>query len=488
MELFQLKEYIKEGCAFLGIDVVSISEHLMHITIPQHLKNEFSGVVEYEISLIKTSNPRQTYITFESFFTQKIAELVAEQNHGVGHTLLQYPINLRVNEITRKLPNCEIRVEDMEQVKADKLYVWCKTTVHGQLIEEYLRGFMVDIETCNVTPLFKDLEQIILEGTSVYIDGLSREKMDLALTNVLNEASEDAKRFVDKISKQTENQLLQEIQRITEYYDTLIADNQAGETSKGNDPKTEMDLLIKEREALIHQQQLKFSMSENEVKIEPVAILVARTVVEHAILKIHSKAGDTHLNVNGDNPINIRCPISDSTEGPFTVTSENVLVGEKHTFVCVECNKLFDTQKLNKCLVCTDPICISCMTISSVSKLPLCNDHVINCNICLSPCTESEQHLCTNCNQFYCSNCNPGNLCPLCNSITPISSITPTVQRILKAMPNSMKSKKFEYAEKGNRIALIGKGLLFKEFFVIYDKKEDRLVEIQEFGLFNKRK
>jgi hypothetical protein len=55
-------------------------------------------------------------------------------------------------------------------------------------------------------------------------------------------------------------------------------------------------------------------------------------------------------------------------------------------------------------------------------------------------------------------------------------------------MPNSIKSKKFEYAEKGNRIALLGKGLLFKEFFVIYDKKEDRVVEIQEFGLFNKRK
>jgi hypothetical protein len=488
MQLFQLKDYIKESCAFLGIDVVTVSEHLMRITIPQHLKNEFSGVVDYEISLIKTSNPKQTYITFESFFTQKIAELVAEQNHGVGHILLQNPINLIVQEIARKLPNCEIRVEDKEEVKTDKLYVWCKTTVHGQLIEEYLKGFMVDVETCNVTPLVKDLEQIINEGTSIYIDGLSRENIDFALTNVLNEATKDAQCFVEKIKKQTDSQLNKEIERITEYYDTLIADNQAGETSKGNDPKTEMDLLIREREALIHQQELKFSMSESEVKIEPVAILLARNVVEQATLKIHSKDGYIHFNVDGENPINIHCPISDSTEGPFTVTSENILVDEKHTFVCKTCNKLFDTRKLNECMVCTELICLSCMTMSSVSKLPLCNIHIINCNICLGACAESEQHLCTNCNQFYCSNCNPGNLCPLCDSIEPISSITPTVQRILKAMPNSIKSKKFEYAEKGNRIALLGKGLLFKEFFVIYDKKEDRVVEIQEFGLFNKRK
>lgn len=488
MEFFQLKDYIKESCAFLGIDVVTINEHLMHITIPQHLKNEFSGVVEYEISLIKTSNPKQTYITFESFFTQKLAKLVAEQNHGVGHILLKYPIDLMVEEIIRNFPNCEIGIENKEQVESDKLYVWCKTTVHGQLIEEYLKGFEVNIETGSVDLLVEDLEQISHKGTNVLIDGLSKEKLDLALSAVLNEASKDAERFVDKITKQTNNQLLHEIKRITDYYDTLIADNQAGETSKGNDPKTEIDLLVKEREALIHQQHLKFSMSENEVIIEPVAILVARSIVEYAAVKIHRNDGNTLLRVHGDNPINIHCSISDSTEGPFTITSDHVLVAERHSFMCMTCNKVFDERKLNGCMICTDLICPSCMMISNVSKKPLCNVHTINCPTCLQPCAEVEQHLCTNCNQFYCSNCNPGNLCPLCKSITPISSITPIVQRIIKGIPYSVKPKKFEYAEKGNRIALMGKGLLFKEFFLIYDKKEERIIEIQEFGIFNKKK
>ncbi|BBI31518.1 hypothetical protein [Cohnella abietis] len=488
MEFFKLEDYIKESCLFLGIDVVTISEHLMHIMIPQHLKNEFSGVGEYQISFIQTANPKQTYITFESFFTQRLAKLVAEQNHGVGHLLLQHSNERLVDEITTKFPNCKLDLINEDSIKSDKLYVWCKTTVQGQLIEEYLKGFQVDIETGAVIPLLESLEQILLEGTTAPVEGLTREKLDLALTNALNEASKDADQFVDKIKKQTNNQLLNEINRINDYYDTLIADNQVGETSKGNEPKTEIDLLLKERVALIHQQEIKFSMSDSEVMIEPVAILVVRNIVEHATVRINSKAGYTLLKIQGDKPINVQCPISGSTEGPFTISSDHVLVTETHTFVCTTCKKLFDDRKLNKCKVCTDPICLSCMTLSSVTKLPLCNSHYINCNICLQACAEEDQHLCTNCNQFYCRNCNPDNLCPLCKSIAPISVITPIIQRVLKAIPTPIKSKRFEYAEKGNRIVLLGKGLLFKEFLVIYDKKEHCIVEIQEFGMFNKKK
>lgn len=472
----------------MGIEVESISEHLMHILIPKHLMNEFSGVSEYWISFIKTSSSKQTYITFESFFTQKLAKLVAEYNHGVGHIQVQHSIGPLVDEISKLFPGCEIGLGNEQQEKTDKLYVWCKTTIHGQMIEEYLKGFQVDVETGEVIPLLESFDQIGLEGSAVTLDGLTKEKLDLALSNALEEATKDAERFVEKIAKQTNNQLLIEINRITGYYDTLIAENQTGETSKGNDPKTEIELLIKEREALIHQQQLKFSVSESEAVIEPVAILLRRNIVENGSVRIQSKAGHTHLQLQGDIPLNIHCPISGSTEGPFTITSDHVLVTEEHTYVCTICNNLFDNRKLNKCNVCTDPICPSCMTVSSVSKQPLCNAHHIHCHTCLQACAEDEQHLCKNCNQFYCRNCNPGKLCPLCSSISPISAITPTVQRILKAIPNPIKSKKFEYAEKGNRVVLLGKGLLFKEFFVIYDKREDRIVEIQEFGMFNKKR
>jgi hypothetical protein len=488
LKLFELKDYVIESCLFLGIDVIPISEHLLKIIIPQHLKNEFSGIGEYQISFIKTSNPKQTYITFESFFTQKLAKLVADQNHGVGHILFQRPIEQLVKEITTKFPRCDLELLDEKSVHTDKLYVWCKTTVHGQLIEEYLKGFQVDVERGIVLPLRESLEQILKEGTTAPVDGLTREKIDLALSNVLTEASKDAEQFVDKITKQTNNELLKEINRINDYYDTLIADNQAGETSKGHELKMEMDLLQQERAALIRQQEIKFSMTDSEVMIEPVAILVARNIVEHATIRIDSKAGHTLIKVNGDKPLNVKCTVSDCIEGPFTISSDHVLVAEKHTFVCMTCNKLFDDRKLNNCKVCTVPICPSCMTLSSVSMLPLCNSHHINCQICLQACTEEEQHLCMNCNQFYCRNCTPGNLCPLCNSVAPISAITPTIQRILQAISKPVKSKKFEYAEKGSRIALIGKGLFFKEFFVIYDKKDDRIVEIQDFGMFNKRK
>lgn len=489
MEYFELKDYIKESCTYLGIEYVIISDDLMHITIPQYLVNEFSAISEYQISFIKTSNPKQTYITFESFFTQKLAKLVAEQNHGVGHILKKQQIELIVNRISSMFPNCEITLENKQQIKTDLLYVWCKTTIHGQLIEEYLKGFLVDVETGAVKPFLENLDEILHDTiTGAPLEGLSKEKIDQALSRILDEANKDAELFVGKITKQTSEQLSIEINRITNYYDSLIADNQTGETSKGNDPKAEMELLTKEREALINQQQIKFSVSESEVVIEPVALLVARNIVENGSLRISNNAGHAHLYLQGDKEFNVHCAISGSIEGPFTITSENILVSEKHTFVCTTCNKLFDDRKLNKCNICTDIICPSCMTISSVSKQPLCNTHHIQCHTCLQKCAENEQHLCTNCNQFYCRNCNPGSMCHLCSSISPLSAITPTIQRILVAMPVPIKSKKFEYSEKGNRVGLIGKGIMFKEFFIVYDKKEDRIIEIQQFGLFNKRR
>lgn len=473
---------------FLGIEVTTISDNLLHIIIPQHLVNEFSGVSEYQISFIKTSNPKQTYITVESFFTQKIAKLVAEKNHGIGHILKQHKIELLVNRISSMFPNCEITLENKQQVKSDILYVWCKTTVHGQLIEEYLKGFQVDIDTNEVIPLQDNLDQILHGTTNAQLEGLSKEKLHQALSIILAEANKDAEHFIDKIAKQAKEQLLIEINRITSYYDSLIADNQIGETSKGNDPKTEIEVLTKEREALINQQQIKFSFSESEVVIEPVALLVARNIIEQGSVRITNNYGHTLLHLIGNKKLDVHCALNGSTEGPFTITSENLLVSEKNTFVCETCNKLFDDRMLNKCNVCKDPICKSCMTISSVSRQPLCNTHQIQCHNCLQTCAENEQHLCTNCNQFYCRNCNPGSMCHLCSSISPMSAITPTIHRILMAMPVPIKSKKFECSEKGNRVGLIGKGIMFKEFFVVYDKKEDRIVEIQQFGLFNKRK
>jgi hypothetical protein len=488
MELFQLKEYIKESCAFLGIDINASSEENWHISIPGHLVDEFSGVSEYLLSFTKTNNPKHTYITFESFFTQRLAKLVADRNHGVGHSVKRYSISSKLIELKKQFPKCEIKLVNETEASTDMLYVWCKTTIVSQLTEEYLKGFKVDLESGIVEPLQEDVNLLIDQSNVHSINGLSKEKLEQAFSTVLQNASKDAERFVEQVAKQINIQLNTEIKRITEYYETLIAENQAAETSKGNDPKMEVELLAREREALIHQQRLKYSIEENDITIEPVAMLVVRNIVEQATANIESFAGKAQIIISGNAPLSLQCQVSKSNEGPYIITSEGLLVAEVHSFICKTCNKLLDDNQMSGCKVCADLICHSCQVVSSVSKKPLCYSHAVTCTTCLMECAEEEQHLCKQCNQFYCRNCTPGSICPLCMTIAPIRSITPVIQQVLSSLPKQFKSKKFDFAEKGNRLALLGKGLMFKDFYVIYDKKEKRIVEMQEFGFFNQKK
>ncbi|TCS75741.1 hypothetical protein EDD64_106119 [Effusibacillus lacus] len=159
-----------------------------------------------------------------------------------------------------------------------------------------------------------------------------------------------------------------------------------------------------------------------------------------------------------------------------------------HILHCSSCSQLFDYYKKSHCKVCSDSLCTDCRTISSISNVSLCSKHVQQCETCLESAAVDEYHLCTQCNQFCCTRCNPDKICSLCSSLKPVAGITPQINKILSLVGGKVSSKKFEYAEKGNRIALLGKGLMFKDFFVVFDKKEEKIISLQHYGLFNKKK
>lgn len=488
LELYHLKDYIKESCKFLGIEVTPFSEDVLRIGIPNILLDEFAGVREYWISFVRTSDPKQTYITYESFFTQKLAKLVAERNHGVSHIFKRYSITSLINQVNRLFPNCKVEITDKNQSEQDMLYIWCKTTIQSNLIEEYLKGFQFDFKTKTVVPLNEEISQILAGSQEKTIEGIEKEEVEDAVRKIIKESEKDAEQFVRNVTKQTVSQLQKEIQRITEYYDTLISENQLAETSKGKDSKEEIKLITSERESLIYQQKLKYSLTEKDITIEPVSLLFLRSSIENAVVHVYKGKGHYRFTLIGDQTLDLSCAVSGSREGAFTVTVDNLIVNEQNSFNCSSCKQVYDNRISSKCKVCRDSLCPSCKSESVVSKLPLCNSHALTCATCLESCAENEQHLCKHCNQFYCRNCNPGTMCPLCISMAPLNSVTPSVQRILVALSQNFKSKKYDYAEKGNRIALLGKGMLFKEFFLIYDKLTDQIIEMQEYGMFNKKK
>ncbi|MBN6189074.1 hypothetical protein JQN58_19650 [Aneurinibacillus sp. BA2021] len=488
MQVYELKPYILESCHFLNIKVNETIPGILNVRIPEHLKEEFNGISEYLLTFEKSPNPSLTYVTFESFFTQKIAKLVADHNDGISTGSKHFKVKTSIEHINQLFPECKISILQSKNQKENLLLMWFKTSIKGVLMDEYLKGFQYNIDTQKSEELTTDINSV-LEGIE---EELLPEYEEVTLDDLFNSlilvAQKDATNFIELKKREIQETLDKEISRINEYYDLLESENQLAESSKGQSAQQEIELLKIERQNLIEQQKIKYEFKETEITIEPVAIMLLRHHIEVAKLEVASSYGKTYININGKNPLLIKCKITQNTNGPLTVTSDNLIVKASETFQCKTCEKLLDNTKRDKCKICNNSVCKCCSTTSSLSQFTFCHDHITSCSCCLETVGVDEMHICHNCNQFYCKKCTSSNLCPLCSSLAPIKGITPSISSIIALLPKNLSAKKYEYAEKGNRIILLGKGILFKCYFVVYDKKEKKLIEIQEFGIFNKKK
>ncbi|GAA0381299.1 hypothetical protein [Bacillus horti] len=488
MELYELKPYIIESCDYLGIDIKEISSDILLIQIPDNLKDELNGINNTKVSFVKTSDPNITYLTFESFFTQKIAQLVADRNTGIGTGTKLLKLDAPTNYIKAQLPSCNIQLLDISQENTDYLFIWFKTTVRGNLVEEYLKGFKYNLKEDKVETYNEDINFLLEDIKDELLLDVNEAHLDTVLREMLSLAKEDAEIFIEKKKIENKEILDKEIKRINDYYDMLYYENQLAESSKGVTPKEELELLQREREGLISQQIHKYEYKSHDTTIEPIAILMLRQTVETATVHAVNNYGQISLHINAENTISLECALTNDTNGPFTITSDDMIVQVDNAFNCSECNRLLDKSKESSCKVCDQKICNDCEEISSLSRASLCHDHTQRCQSCIEVVASDEFHLCVNCNQFYCLKCNESSLCSLCKSLQPIQGVTPQVNQIINLLPNDFSAKKYESSEKGNRVNLLGKGTLFKSFLIVFDKNTNTIIEKQKYGLFNKKK
>lgn len=488
MEIFELESYILESCKFLGIHLKPEQPHTYFVQIPSKLENEFSGMKDFFITFEKSPDPKLTYITFESFFTQKIAKLVAEKNDGISSGIIHFKIDQSMTKLKALFTQCQISVEKRSTEQVDYILIWFKTTIKGIMIDEYLKGLKFDIKSKKIEELAGDVNEIMAGISEELIGGYDELQLDQYFEEIMQHAKKGAEQYLERKQLETLDTLNLEVKRINDYYDMLEADNQLAETSKGKDPQAEIELLKKERAALIEQQKSKYKLNFDETVIEPVAILMLRESTETAVSKVVSPHGEVNIRLSGKEALSIRCEVTNEGNGPFTITSDNKIAKTDKVFNCIPCSRLLDIHQKKACHVCNEAVCNDCKITSAVSGKVLCSKHVIECPSCLHSAGSNEQHLCSNCELFYCNKCNPTNICVACSSLKPVSGITPQIQIILNNMVIKSSAKKYDYAEKGNRIMLLGKGMLFKDFFVVFDKKENKIVHSQQFGLFNKKK
>lgn len=490
MALYELKPYIRESCKFLGFSVREIDEDTWNIKIPDKFKNDFNGQSEINIGFKKTGNPNILYITFESYFTQKIAQLVAEYNSGVGSGSKVKTIKSELNIIKEKFPDCNIKIINSEFVRKDYLIVWFKTTVTIYLTEEYLKGFKINLKTGVIenAPDVHEINDFLDNIHEELITDISMNELEKAFSKLYSIAQKEAESFIYQKQEELNFALQEEINRINEYYDLLEAENEQAESSKGLNPEEELKLLKQEREALIEQQKRKSRFQLKDVTIEPVAILLLKEKTENANILVTNQFGEINLEINAEKPSHIYCSVTNDVTGPFTITSDNLIAKTDKVFKCSCCSKTLGDNKKNNCSVCDKVFCNNCRMVSSISSSILCDEHIIECQSCLNAVSTEELHLCINCNQFYCKKCNPTNTCDICHSLSPVSSITPNLKHILDLLPKDFRAKKYFFSEKGNRVGVLGKGTLFKSFYIVYDKKSNKIITSKKYGLFNKNR
>ncbi|WP_062110043.1 hypothetical protein [Bacillus niameyensis] len=490
MHLYELEPYILTSCKFLGLKATKISPSIWNIKIPQKFINEFNGQEEISISFEKNNNPKIMFITFESYFTQKIAELVAEYNSGVSSGIRIHSIQPKLQSLKKSFSDCELNIESSTLDNNYYILIWFKTTVNLNLTEEYLKCFKYNIKTGNLEtpPNDDECKALLFSIKEELIVDLPDDLIDKSLNKLYSIAKEDAEVFVQQKQEENSRALQEEVKRINQYYDLLISENEVAESSKGLSPEEEHEYLKKERESLIEQQIFKYNIRQKEVTIEPVALLLLNDKTESAIVQVSNEYGRTVVDLTAKKTPEVNCSITGTTNGPFTITSDNLIVRTDSVFSCSNCNKSLGTNKMNNCGVCHTDLCPECIKISAISQSTLCKSHYKECQTCLNTVSSEELHLCNNCGQFCCKSCNLTNICELCRSLKPISSVTPQIKQILDLLPSEVKAKKYDSAIKGNRIAILGRGSLFKSFFIVYDQPSQKIITTHKYGLFNKKR
>ncbi|MDY7221471.1 hypothetical protein [Halalkalibacterium halodurans] len=489
MELYELKPYILESCHFLGMKVHQMTTSKWKIFFPEKYRDEFNGQEEMVITFEKTNDPHTTYITFESYFTQKIAQLVAEYNSGVSSGTITTTIQTHLDKLKDSFPDCNLQVTSSVFERSDFIMVWFKTTVNLYLTEEYLKGFKYSLKTGTFenVPSEEKLNDFLDEIKEEQITDISYDLIDGAIQKLYAIAQEDAQTFITEKLKDHEATLQKEINRINEYYDLLESENELAESSKGLTPEEELALLKKERKNLIDQQIKKSRIQQQEVTIEPVAILLLKENNESAKVTVESSFGTVNIDLISKTESNINCSVTNESIGPFTITSDNLIAKTNRVFKCSNCHKCLGDHKKKTCVVCSSELCDECKEVSAISHSTLCHNHATECQSCLHTISAEELNLCANCNQFYCTDCNPSGKCHICNSFKPVVTITPQLHEILKSLPENMQAKKFDVSERGNRINLLGKGLIFKSFLIVYDKTSHSIIYTDKYNLFGRK-
>jgi hypothetical protein len=257
-----LKEYFIESCKKLSFTIVSIDENSFKLTIPSKYQSLFPKET-FDISFEENKNPEIEVISDDSFLFKKISNLIIEQTKGYTAARINF------------------KSSNLFAACGEYLLVWYKFSIYGHAFEQFVKGFIYDFSKSEIRA-FKDME---FENE---VKHLKDARLALPEESVLNEIKNAFEQYtssyMNRFSKMKQfeyNRLIdQEIERIEDYYDLIDQENATAETYNENEEMTNAEhtrLLQTEKEHLISQQRIKYTLNSDKISIEPISILFVKS-------------------------------------------------------------------------------------------------------------------------------------------------------------------------------------------------------------------
>lgn len=339
-----------------GLEVLCPAEVANILEIPEHAKLSFSG-----------DSGEGVLASFESDIFKNMARLLSDQGKFCWMCIPSKPVSLeklesRVYENT-VLSNAVFRLQEWKEKAVSYLLSYCKYTAVSDERQEGIIACVINESNLSARKLllpiwdFLELEAAVPEtpkdtdrlGTNIVLPALFKAQKEMV--------REDIQDFI----KSLERRMNRDIQRVQDYYDTLVSETQqfmerkaasAEEQEKG---KFKCDAIKIEKTRKVQDIMDKYRL---QIHIEPISFIRVETLTPVVCLLIKRRKGERSFSL---------------AYNPFLKTLDSLT-----------CEKCF--YPTNIYMICDD------------------NLHIL-CKSCFSTCSQCAKDFCSLCQPKGCPRC-----------------------------------------------------------------------------------
>ncbi|WP_404996824.1 hypothetical protein [Caldifermentibacillus hisashii] len=290
----QLQQFVTETIGELGGVVIPVEYALCQVLIPKDFASFFQNKTELTLAFdfeVAQENPNAEFVTFGSFILEQLLKIV----HLNATCTLRFAeierlkLGNPLKKITEFLANRQGKITILEEQPV--LGVWAVfgynvTFVADERIES-VEQVWVNLQT-NEIDLFMKQEQnrIVYKQTPLYTYPISGS---IDILQALNAATKYVQSLVEQQKSEQSNRLILEkdVERITNYYSELLAENEKRSNRKGlsedkvKEIKTKSEAIKLERDKQLQEIYNKYN-GQIELNLEN-GILYFIPILEYTI-------------------------------------------------------------------------------------------------------------------------------------------------------------------------------------------------------------